>query len=375
KETESEDGETKRELVKTDGEDKPELIPEGAPSTTIELEETSPHSGEFTAVLEGTPRGVQAGDTKMNVPPDRLLRAAYEDETNISRRETWVVSSAMNIVPGSEGDIESPRTEDSSMSRRAQLDKGISLGELAKIYEDLGLEQMASDYYERALRTCGEVAQQEGLTSLGQEATHAIWELYFESGQPEKVIRACEQLVDEFPDSELVDEAYMTMGKALMTRAEEAEDRERNNYLRRAASALRRLLKARPESEHKAEALYTLGKVLFEAGEGGSDYMEQVVDEHPASSYAALALKESGEHAYDNKDYSSAYEYFQRIIRNYPDAEGIARVRFLSGHCQVRQRNFAEALDSYHDLINNHPGSKYAQQAEKIIEQIRKQMD
>ena len=374
KKVETEEGEVKRELVESEADEKPPLVPGDVPNATVTLTETEPHSGVFTIELKGTPRGVMAGEKHLIVSPDQRLRAAYADESNISRGKPWVVWAAVKLVPSSEGSVEAPQTEDSPLTRRAKLEKGISEGELAKVYEELGLEKMANLYFERALRTCGQVASQEGLTALGQEATHAIWRLYFESGQPEKAITACEQLVQEFPESELVDEAYLTMGKALMEKAKEAEGREKTNYARRAVSAISRLLRARPKSEYKAEALYTIGEALFMAGEGGTEYMEKVVKEHPDSPYAALALQKSGRHAYENKDYASAYEYFTRIVMSYPDAENVAQVMYLRGHCQAKQRNYSRALQAYYELIDNHPGSPYAQKARKIADYIRKKM-
>lgn len=376
KEEETEDGEVEKKVEESEGEDKPDLIPDDVSHVKVELTETEPHSGVFTKTLTGTPRGIEVDGETLNIPPDHYLRASYEDEKNIAYREPWVVYSAITFVPGAEGQVEAPRTEDSSMSRQAQLDKGISYGELAKIYEELGLDDMADEYYDRALQICAGVARKEGLTTLGQEATHAIWELYFESGEPEKAIRACEQLIDEFPESDLVDDAYLTMAKALITKADEDDsEKDGEESLGRAISALKELIDKCPDSEHVPEALFRLGEAMYKSGQNGTEYMERVISEYPDSGYASKALQKSGEHAYENEDYTTAYEYFQRIIRMYPDADNIARVRFLSGHCQVRQRNFSQALDAYRDLIENHPGSKYAEQAEDIMDHIRKQMN
>jgi outer membrane protein assembly factor BamD (BamD/ComL family) len=375
KKSTTESGEVKRKVVEAETDEKPPLIPEGAPHARVRLTETEPHSGVFTAELKGTPRGVMVGEQELVISPDQRLRAAYTDERNISRRKPWVVWSAVKLLPSSEGNVEAPQTQDSPLTRRAQLEKGISEGELAKVYEELGLQEMAELYYQKALRTCGKVAKQEGLTALGQEATHAIWRLYFESGQAEKAIAACEQLVKEFPDSELVDEAYLTMGKALMEKANATEGREKTRYARRAVSSLTRLLRAKPKSEYKAEALYRIGEALFMAGESGTKYMERIVKEHPDSPYAALALQKSGRHAYENKDYPSAYEYFTRIVMNYPDAENIDRVMYLRGHCQAKQRKYSRALRAYYELIDNHPGSPYAKKARKIADYIRKKMN
>ena len=371
----TESGEVQHEVVKAEAEEKPPLIPEDAPHARVELTETTPHSGVFTAELPGTPRGVMVGEEELVISPDQRLRAAYADERNISRRKPWVVWSAVKLLPSSEGNVEAPQTQDSPLTRRAQLEKGISEGELAKVYEELGLQEMAELYYEKALRTCGKVAKQEGLTALGQEATHAIWRLYFESGQPEKAITACEQLVKEFPQSELVDEAYLTMGKALMDKAKESTEREKTQFARRAVSALTRLLRSKPKSEYRAEALYNIGEALFMSGESGTEYMERVVKEHPDSPYAALALQKSGRHAYENKDYASAYEYFTRIVMSYPDAENVDQVMYLRGHCQAKQRQYSRALRAYYELIDNHPGSPYAKKARKIADYIRKKMN
>ncbi|MFP4028073.1 MAG: tetratricopeptide repeat protein [Candidatus Brocadiia bacterium] len=365
----------KKKVVEVDEEEEPPpLFPEGAPHATATLTETKEHSGVFTGVLEGYPRGVKVSGRDLVISPEQRLRCAYEDERNISRRKPWVVWAAVEFIPSSEGDVNVPEVADSKLNRRAQLEKGISQGELAKVYEDLGLEDMAELYFEKALQTCGKVAQMEGLTPLGQEATHAIWRLYFESGQTDKAVTACKQLIKEFPDSELVDEAYLTMGKALLNKAEEAEERSKEGLAREAISAFNGLLKAKPDSEYKAEALYKIGESLYAAGTNGARYMERVVKEHPDSSFASAALHQSGMHAYENNDYASAYEYLTRVLVDYPDAEALDKVMLMRGHCQVKRRKYSEALRAYYELIGSYPGSPYAKKAQKIIEYIKKKM-
>jgi len=372
---ETAEGETTKEIVEVEEEEEmPPLAPPGAPSAKVTLTETEPHSGTFVAVLAGTSRGVEVAGKEMIVSPEQRLRAAYEDGCNVSRRKPWVVWSAVDFVPSSEGDVAVPEITDSKLNRRAQLEKGISEGELAKVYEDLGLADMARLYYEKALRTCGRVAQLEGLTPLGQEATHTIWRIYFESGQPDKAVAACQQLIREFPKSDLVDEAYLTMGKALMGKAEEATEREKGRYAQQAIAALNGLLRAKPDSEYKPEALYTIGEALYMAGEGGAEYMEKVVREHADSPFAALALQTSGDHAYSNSDFASAYEYFTRILVDYPDARDLDKTMLMRGHCQVKMRDYPEALRAYYELIESYPGSRYSKTAQKIIDYIKKKM-
>jgi len=374
-ETKTKEGSTEKVIVEVKEEDNPPLIPEGAPNVTITLTETEPHSGIFVATITGTPSGIKVGDKELTVSPDEQLRAAYEDKRNIARRKPWVVWSAVEFVPPSDGLVEAPQVTDTKLNRRAQLEKGISEAELAKVYEDLGLADRAGLYFEKALRTCAGVAKLEGLTPLGEEATHAIWRIYFESGQTEKAVSACRQLIKEFPESNLVDEAYLVMGQAHLKNAEESEDlRNKAGIARQAVLAFSGLLQARPKSEYVPEAIYSIGLALLIAREGGTAYMERVVKEYPDSAFAARALEKSGTYAYRNGDYAGAYEYFTRILTDYPDANDLDKIMFARGHCKVKLRNYSDALRAYYELIESYPGSVYATKAQKVIEYLKKAM-
>lgn len=373
-ESKTEEGKTEKIIVEVQEEENPPLIPEGAPHVIITLTETGPHSGVFVAVIPGTPSGIKVDGANLTVSLDQRLRASYEDERNISRRKPWVVWSAVEFVPPGEGNVESPKRADTKLNRRAQLEKGISEAELAKVYEDLGLADRAGLYFEKALRTCASVALLEGLTPLGEEATHAIWNIYFESGQTEKAISACRQLIKEFPGSNLVDEAYLVMGKAHLKRAEEADEKKKSGHARQAVVAFSGLLQARPKSEYVPQSIYSIGLALLIAREGGTPYMERVVKEYPDSPFAALALEKSGTYAYRNGDYTSAYEYFTRILTDYPDATDLDKIMFARGHCKVKVRDYSNALRAYYELTETYPGSAYARKAQKVIDYLKKAM-
>jgi TolA-binding protein len=270
--------------------------------------------------------------------------------------------------------------EDAPLTRQAKLEKGVSEGKLAQIYEELGLNKMAQSYYESALKTCAQVAKAEGLTTLGQRATQAIWRLYFQKGEPEKAIQACEAIVAEFPDSELVPKAYLTMGEALMQQAEDVKgegeeaEKERSGYARRAIPALQKLQKTNADKDSKAKALFNIGKALYMTGQDGSQELEKVVKKYPDTIYAPKALALSGRNAYKSGDFASAHEYFTRVVMTYPNAEDIAEVMFLRANSLVKQGKYSDAMSAYTELLENYPGSTYAKKAKKIKSAIRRKL-
>lgn len=380
KKVKTEDGKVEKKVVDAEEEKPPPLVPEGAPHAKVKLKETEKHSGVFVTVQKSTAGGIKVGDKRLAVGPAQLLRAAYDDEKNISRRKPWVVWAAVSFVPSSEARTASPEMEDAPLTRQAKLEKGVSEGKLAQIYEELGLNKMAQSYYESALQTCAQVAEAEGLTTLGQRATQAIWRLYFKKGEPEKAIKACEQIVQKFPESDLVSKAYLTMGEALMQQAEDVEgegeeaEKERSGYASRAIRPLQRLQKTDADKDSKAKALYNIGKALYMTGQDGSQELEKVVKKYPDTIYAPKALALSGRKAYQNGDFTSAHEYFTRVVMTYPNAENIAEVMFLRANSLVKQGNYSDAMQAYTELLENYPGSTYAKKAQKIKSAIRKKM-
>ena len=71
------------------------------------------------------------------------------------------------------------------------------------------------------------------------------------------------------------------------------------------------------------------------------------------------------------KDYSSAAEYYQAYIRNYPKGRYIIEARFQAGHCyylnvadaRLDQTETLKAIDFFTQFVELYPESPYAEQA------------
>lgn len=78
------------------------------------------------------------------------------------------------------------------------------------------------------------------------------------------------------------------------------------------------------------------------------------------------------------KDYSSAAEYYQAYIRNYPKGRYIIEARFQVGHCyyldapdsRLDQTDTKKAIEFFTQFVEFYPDSPYAQQAYQEMNEL-----
>jgi outer membrane protein assembly factor BamD len=78
------------------------------------------------------------------------------------------------------------------------------------------------------------------------------------------------------------------------------------------------------------------------------------------------------------KDYSSAAEYYQAYIRNYPKGRYIVEAHFQAGHCyflnapdaRLDQTETKQAIELFTQFVEMYPDSPYAEQAYKEMNEL-----
>ena len=341
--------------------EKPPLVVEDSPSLEWELTETSAHSGAFLGRLPTIPDRADSPVKKLKLSPQRIIRIAYRDVKNSSHAGEWVSVTEADIVPGSEGEQEVIEKRESKLDLRSELEKGIALGKLARVYQDLGLRAEAGKTFDEALEVVKKVAQAERDTALGEEATYQMWDLYFASGQEEAAAEACNKLIRTFPNSPLADDALLIMGKA--------EERPRE-----AVKHYGRLINKYPESPLAPEAQYLMAVTKQEMGRFDVGAFEACANKFPDSNYAAKSLLSLAEYYVKNRDYERAKDYLERITLDFPDFDRLDKTTYMRGVCAYRMGNIQLSYTLMHEVIEKYPGTSVAQSAGKIVKLLAKKL-
>jgi TolA-binding protein len=338
------------------------LVPEGAPSFALTLTETGPFTGEFVGTFPTIAPSADHPVAKLGLSLDRLIRVAYRDDRSSGHAEEWVVATEVEIVPGSEGKQEVIELREGSLDRRSELEKGIALGKLARVYQDLGLNLEARRTFDEALKVVKKVVQAEGDSPLGEEATYQMWDLYFASGDEQAAAEACSKLIATFPNSPLAPAALLIMGKA-----------EKKN-VHTALSHFQSLVNRYPDSPLASEAQFRIAELKAQMGAFDVAAYETCANKYPESNYAAMSLLALAEYYMDNKDYARAKDYLERITLDFPDFDKLDKTTYMRGVCAYRQGDIQLAYTLMHEVVEKYPGTSVATSASKIVELLAKKL-
>jgi len=335
-------------------EEMPQLVLEGSPHFTLRLTETEPHSGEFVGMFATMP-APGAPEAVVSIGADRIVRAAYLDKRTAGRNGEWVVATQIEMIPASDGMHEVIEMQESQLDRRSELEKGIALGKLGRVYQDLGLRLEASRAFDEALKIVKRIVDAERGSPLGEEATYQMWDLYFASGDEEAAAEACRRLIAAFPNSPLVPDALLIMAKA--------ERRDLNT----AISYLNRLVTRYGDSSLAPEAQYMIADLRSQAGTFDVSAFEATANKFPDSNFAAQSLLRLAEYYIDNRDFLRARDYLERITLDFPDFDRLDRVTYMRGICAYRVGDIQLAYTLMHETIEKYPGTSAARSAGRIV--------
>lgn len=143
-----------------------------------------------------------------------------------------------------------------------------------------------------------------------------------------RCITKCEMLLEEYPESDLVDDALFLMGKSYFRLR---EPREYRSAIRNFDAVLSNF----PQSKHRSEALYLKALSHLSLGEEqiALDSLRRLRESDPGNSLAVEATFRLGDRYAENGDYAQAILQYERYREEHPKHE--ARSRVALRHAQV----------------------------------------
>jgi len=339
----------------------PDLVPKDAANFALTLKETGPHTGEFIGSF-CTIAKADSPEAKLGISPERLIYVAYADKRTAGHPGEWVAATQTEVVAGSKGAHEVIEMQDSQLDRRSELEKGVALGKLARIYQDLGLKVDARRAFDEALKVVKVVVDAEHGSPLGEEATYQMWDLYFASGDETAAAEACSKLIAAFPNSPLADDALLIMGKA----------EKKNPHA--AMSHFNRLVTQYPDSDLAPEAQFLFAELKSKVGAFDVAAYEQCANKYPDSNFAAQSLLRLSEYYVENKDFARARDYLERVTLDFPDFNGLDKVTYMRGICAYRTGDVQLAYTLMHETIEKYPGTTSARSASRVVELLAKKL-
>ena len=217
------------------------------------------------------------------------------------------------------------------------------------------------------------------------EAADARWK----QGDYLGAVQMYERLVDEYPKSDYVDDAYYAIGtieylylnnypkaveafrkvvvdhpaaplalQAQRTLAEIYEKKYQDP--RRAIAEYQKLLETMGSREAAEEIQYRIGEVYFDQGdyEQARNEWMQLAKQSPKSDWADNALYRAGSSYFLQGRYSEALSVYQDTAARYPDSDVRVELKFWIANALEELERFDEALEQYRALEKIYPNPK-----------------
>lgn len=154
--------------------------------------------------------------------------------------------------------------------------------------------------------------------------------------QYQRAIRKANLLLEEYPDSDLVDDALFLIGKCHLRLGEWSD----------ALRSLDNLLVNFPSSEFVEEAMYLKGRAHLGRGEEqtGLDWFARLRESYPDGRFAAEALFRLGDAYVEEGRTARAIEVYQQFLERYPDRAEASSVRLSLARAFVEQERLDDAI-------------------------------
>jgi TolA-binding protein len=345
----------------------------------VRLTETDSHSGVFTGgvkvelVQKDARKAGGSGVIGACAGDDLVL--AYADEINIGG-EPREAKAAAKVLTGRIGDVVNLNRVLTDLDQKARKDliEGKLLLKLAQIFREVGLTNKATEKADLGHARIEDVLRTSDKASLSreivEEAYTVKWELFIAQDKLPEAIQVCNQLIQRFPDSTLVDQALLKIGQAKLA-AKEQEG---------ALAVLHNILRM-PKSACKAEAQFTIAQVEEERAAkfpnqlpGAMMAYKKVADNYPDSPFAGEALDKIANFYIKTQDYDRAIELLQQVTQDYEDAPFLDRVLYKWVIAAFRAGRFQMARDRLNELLNRYPNSPLAGSAKEFAVQIDRKL-
>ena len=353
------------------------------------LEESGNHSGVFVGSAEAFIEGeYTAQGDRVEVKAGDTIVLEYIDLSHIEGEFEKKLEYKAKLLVGEIQDVKIERREAPTIEMKAQknlIEAEIFL-RLAEIFKEVGLKDNAYTKADDGLdkvETVISIGIRAGLDrKIVERAFNVKWDLYLAKDKLGAAITTCNQLISLFPDSVLVDQALMKIGKAKLEEDTAESIKEAlqifNGITRLKVSAL------------KAEASYYIAEVQEKQAtknatknKKGKPVLEPAMlsykrcaENYPESPFAGKALEKiANYYVYVAKDYQRALDLMDQIFEEHPDASFLDAMLIKWVVAAYRKGQLQLALEKCEQLIGEYPQSSYAAKAEKFRKVISRKLN
>ncbi len=296
--------------------------------------------------------------------------AYYVDEMHIGGAFDREVTVSLPVVGEFRPELQTPGGDsgDTIINARKNLTEGQAYLELARIFKDMGLIEMASTRVQEGLSRAEEVLVQAALPpDLRQRAFRLRWELYLADGNTDQAIATLTTFNEFFPHSAYADQAMLSIGRVYQ---------EQEDYTQ-AVNVFQRVL-AMENSMLHAEAQFRIAQAI-EASTGRLEpaigAYRAVANQHGDSRFAGEALAKLVNYHTEVGDYAQAIDLLEHIFMDHPDEEWLDGMLHRWVVLAYNMGNYRMAMEKAQQLILQYPNSARTREIRSVIPRIQQRLN
>ncbi len=357
-------------ILEEDGEEKKIVVRD---ELLLTLTEDDGHSGVFVGTSQvGTAEGdkeADKNDGKLVCAVGDKIVATYLDELTVRGegsqeiKDEVVVLDEMDARPRADQDVVSEAT----IKAKKEIVEAEAYLEIARIFQSMGLKKGAKTKSDQGLDKVKFAIQTRTAipTALREKAFNIKWNLYLAQDDFGSAMGTCKAFSRLYPESSLVDNALMGIGKIFLKK-KEYED----------AIQVFRQVVGMPNAHSAAEAQFLIAETTERMTEDGKrqdaaiSAYKQCAKRFPDSEFAGPSLAKIVDYHIRTKDYAEAEDLLTQIFLDYQDEDFLDRMLLKWVLVAFDRGDFKKAHDKCKQLLFEYPGTVYANKAQQQLPKI-----
>ncbi|MDP6525580.1 MAG: tetratricopeptide repeat protein [Kiritimatiellia bacterium] len=357
-------------ILEEDGEGQKKVVRD---EIALLLTEDGEHSGVFVGTSRlGTAENdkeVKKSDSILNCTVGDTIVAMYRDELTIRGeglvevRDELAVLGEMDARPRADQDV----VFEATVRARKEIVEAEAYLEIARIFQSMGLKKGAGEKSDQGLDKVKFAIQTQTAipTGLREKAFSIKWNLYLAQDDFSMAMATCRAFSHLYPESPLVDNALMGIGRIFLKK-KEYED---------AIEVFRQVVNM-PNAHSSAEAQFLIAEtteLMIEDGkkqDAAISAYKLCATRFPDSEFAGPSLAKIVDYHIQTGDYAEAEELLMEIFLDYQDEEFLDRMLLKWVLVAFDRGDFKKAHEKCRQLMFEYPGSVYASKAQEQLPKI-----
>ncbi len=185
-----------------------------------------------------------------------------------------------------------------------------------------------------------------------------IQQLYLKD--PEKGLQAFRKLSRNYPNSSRRVEAYEHLGAILQSLGK----------TRQAIEAYTDLSQHSTDAHIQQKSIYKIGELYFDSGDlrQARNEWESLLEKFPEDEFSDNALMGMANTYFVQGDCLRAFPLLVQLIRRYPESDVLPKAKFRAADCLAQEGKNDEALARYREIVKSHPNPRLVKHRIQVLE-------